>query len=304
MDGYVLGIDGGGTKTTVCAADLQGNILTVFKTGAININGESAENVRKNLHGIFSEASLKVGALSFIKSVCIGAAGISNADARLFLENTVRETGYAGKLIIAGDHQTALYGALGSPEGIILIAGTGSICYGRNNSGKEHRTGGYGYLIDDEGSGYAIGRDILKAMVRSHDGREDKTILTSMVFEQLGVSTIEEVIGFLYHKNTNKRDVAALAPILTRALAEGDEAAQKIALKCCDELVKLVSPVVERLGLEDCSLAMAGSILQKDEFIGKGFIDAIQQKHPRVVCVTPKNDAAYGAVLMALRNGL
>jgi len=300
MNGYVLGIDGGGTKTTVCAADMQGNILSVFKTGAINLNGESAENVKKNLHTVFNEASVKIGGLRYIRSVCIGAAGISNADARLFLENTVRDAGYTGKLIIAGDHQTALYGALGSPEGIILIAGTGSICYGRNISGKEHRSGGYGYLIDDEGSGYAIGRDILKAMVRSHDGREGKTVLTPMVFEQLGMSTIEEVIGFLYHKNTNKRDVAALAPILTRALEDGDEAARKIAQNCCDELVKLVSAVVKKLGLEDCFLAMAGSILQKDEFTRKGFVDAIQRKFPRVVCTHPKNDAAYGAILMAL----
>jgi len=302
MDGYVLGIDGGGTKTAVCAADLQGNILSVFKTGAINLNGESADNVKKNLHGIFREASLKIGDLQYIRSVCIGAAGISNADARLFLENTVRDAGYTGRLIIAGDHQTALFGALGNPVGIILIAGTGSICYGRNASGKEHRAGGYGYLIDDEGSGYAIGRDILKAMVRSHDGREEKTVLTQMVLEQLKVSTIEEVIGFLYHKNTNKRDIAALAPILARALEEGDEAARKIASKCCGELVKLVSPVAEKLGLEDCYLAMAGSILQKDAFIRKGFIDAIQRKFPGMVCTDPKNDASYGAVLMALRN--
>lgn len=302
MGGYVLGIDGGGTKTAVCAADLQGNTLEVFKTGAININGESAENVRRNLKLVFARAGENFGGLASCRAVCIGAAGISNAEARLLLENTVLEAGYTGRLLITGDHQTALYGALGIPAGIILIAGTGSICYGRNSSEEEHRTGGYGYLIDDEGSGYAIGRDILKAVVRAHDGREGKTILASMVFEQLKMSSIGEVIGFLYHKDTNKRDIAALAPILTKAFAEGDEAARQIAQKCCRELVKLMSPVVERLGLENCSLAMAGSILQKDEFIQRGFIEAVKIKYPGVACTTPRNDAAYGAVLMALEN--
>lgn len=300
MSGYVLGIDGGGTKTAVCAADLQGRVLLTFGTGAININGESVENVRANLRRIFSEAGTQFGGLESCKAVCIGAAGISNQKARHMLESTVRETGYAGKLLITGDHQTALYGALGIPTGIILIAGTGSICYGKNSAGEEHRTGGYGYLIDDEGSGYAIGRDILTAVVRAHDERGEKTLLTQKVFNQLGVSSIGEIIGFLYHKDTNKRDIAALAPILTQAYAEGDGVAGKIVRKCCRELVQLIGPVVERLGLDNCALAMAGSILQKDENIRTGFMAGVAAKYPAILCKTPENDASYGAVLMAL----
>jgi len=300
MDAYVLGIDGGGTKTTVCALDVGGNVRLVFEAGAINLNGESLENVRKNLMNIFIYASLYFGGLESCKSICIGAAGTSNSEAKLTIKNIVRESGYTGQLLITGDHQAALHGASGINVGIVLIAGTGSICYGRNSTGKEHRTGGYGYLIDDEGSGYAIGRDILKMVVRAHDGRREATLLTGMVFEQLGVASVEDVIVFLYSKNTNKRDIAALAPNLTKAYVEGDTAAREITEKCCLELVNLVHPVVERLELVDCTLAMAGSILQKDENISKGFTVHIGYIYPGIVCKISENDMSYGAALMAL----
>ena len=300
MNGYVLGIDGGGTKTVVTAADLNGSVLDSFCSGAININGESQDNVRNNLKYIFMNSGSRFGGMKACKSVCIGTAGVSNTEARLFIENTSREAGYSGPLHITGDHLAALYGALGRPAGIILIAGTGSICYGKNEAGEEHRTGGFGYLIDDEGSGYAIGRDILSAVVRAYDGRREKTLLTPLVLDQLGVSTIEEIISFLYDKDLNKRDIAALAPNLATAYTAGDRAACKIVEKCCDELFKLACPVVERLGLDSCELAMAGSILQKDDNICSGFTARIASRYPGIKCRFPGKDASYGAVLMAL----
>lgn len=302
MREYVLGVDGGGTKTNVSVADLSGTVFYTFTTGAININGESTENVRNNLRQIFVQEVSAFGGVQGCRSVCIGAAGISNVEAGIFLENTVREAGYTGKLHITGDYQTALYGALGSSNGILLIAGTGSICYGKNTAGEEHRTGGFGYLIDDEGSGYAIGRDILTAVVRAHDGREEKTLLTPMVFEQLGVKTMGEVISFVYHKNTNKRDIAALATHIAEVCAAGDNAACRIVEKCCDELAALVYPVVERLGLERGNLAMAGSILLKEDRIRNGVAARVASKYPGILCRTPDKDAAYGAVLIALED--
>lgn len=300
MSEYVIGIDGGGTKTTVCIADLHGNVLHSFEAGAINLNGESLQNVRSNLYRIFSQAAELMKGLQDCKSVCVGAAGICNIEVKVFIEKTIREAAYLGKLQITGDDETALYGAVGRPEGIIIIAGTGSICFGKNIAGEEYRTGGYGHLIDDEGSGYAIGRDILKAIVRAHDGREEETLLTQMVFNQLRVSTISQVISFLYNKDTNKRDIAALAPNLFAALAKGDLAAHKIVKMCCDELFILICPVIEHLRLQKSEIAMAGSILIKGDSVREGFISRTIEKYPEITCITPKRDAAYGAALIAL----
>lgn len=299
MINYMLGIDGGGTKTAVTVLGEDKQILHTFNTGAININGESEENVRKNIFEIINKSTSYFDEAAICQSICVGAAGISNIKAKQLIEETIKLTGYSGKLKITGDHETALFGAIGKPVGIILIAGTGSIAFGKNSLGEEHRTGGFGYLIDDEGSGYAIGRDILTVVVRAFDGREEETILTELVFEKLSVSSIGEIIKFLYNKDTNKRDVAALAPILANACQRGDKAAIRIANKCSTELLKLIVPVVEKLNLYDCDLAMAGSILQKVDNIRDEFISNVMSRFPNINCIFPKNDASYGAALMA-----
>jgi len=299
---YVIGVDGGGTKTAVKVADLNGKTICCFQTGAINLNGESEENVRSNLKDILKETVNLTGGLETCRTICIGAAGISNPKTETVLKDSMRGAGYTGSLIITGDHETALYGALGVPEGVILIAGTGSICFGKNSAGEKHRSGGFGYLIDDEGSGYAIGRDILTAVVHAYDGRGEKTILTQLVYEQFKVSSVSEIIGYIYRKDFNKRDIAALAPCITQAYLEGDSAAKAIISKCGNELLNLIQPVIEKLELTCCSLAMTGSVLTKNEYVRKSFVDQVSEKYPGIRCKLPDNDAAYGAVLMALEN--
>lgn len=300
MEGYVLGIDGGGTKTAVCAADMKGIVINELLTGPLNINGEPENNVRNNVMGIFQRA--QEVCQGGCNTVCLGAAGVVNPKARSFLEAVVRETGYSGKLIITDDFHTALYGALEKPQGIILISGTGSVCYGINSSGEDYRTGGCGYLIDDEGSGYAIGRDILTSVIRAQDGRDSETVLTGLVFDYLRISNIEGIIKYLYHDSFNKREVAALAPLLLKACEEGDNAALKIADRCSSMLTELVIPVAEKLLLMNSELAMAGGILLHYNIIQKGFIKRISNVYPEIKVRSPQHNAAYGAVLIALEN--
>ncbi|MDF2987245.1 MAG: ATPase [Eubacterium sp.] len=300
MGGFVIGLDGGGTKTEVVVCDLQGNVISEFRSGAININGENVTNVESNLRYIFEKIFSETGKSSECAYTCVGAAGISNALAKETLIAAIVSSGYSGRLIISGDHQTALYGALGKGVGIILIAGTGSICYGRNKHGSEHRTGGFGYLIDDEGSGYAIGRDMLSAIVRAYDGREKCTDLKDMVFSQLKINSVEELVSYIYSKETNKRDIAKLAPNLTHACKNGDSVARAISDKCSDELFKLVKPVVEKLELYNGEIALSGSILTKDQYIRNTMVEKVSLEFPCLKCVNPKDGAAYGAAMMAL----
>ncbi|MHB8066059.1 MAG: N-acetylglucosamine kinase [Ruminiclostridium sp.] len=300
MDKYVVGLDGGGTKTEVIVSDLNGKVLSEFKSGAINISGESVKNVEQNLLNIFDTIACRIGSFDNCIYICIGAAGISNPSAKATLRKAVVNSGYAGRLFMTGDHETALYGALGRADGIILIAGTGSICYAKNKQGLEKRTGGFGYLIDDGGSGYAIGRDILSAIVRAEDGRGKETMLKEMVFTQLNIMTIEELIGFIYDKATNKRDIAKIAPNLTIACNAGDSAALEIAVKCSCELMKLVMPIADKLDLYEGEIAFAGSILQKDEYIRNLFVKRLRKTYPKMKWTYPQNGAAYGAALMAI----
>ncbi|MDR6553324.1 BadF/BadG/BcrA/BcrD ATPase family protein [Paenibacillus qinlingensis] len=300
MKKFAVGLDGGGTKTAVKIVDEKGHVVHTFTSGAINYNGQDEASVAASLEEIFRTIADVCGGLSHCAQVCIGAAGVSNPTVITRLEASVRACGYEGGLFITGDQQTALSGAHQSEIGMILIAGTGSICYGQNELGETHRTGGFGYLIDDEGSGYSIGRDLLSAVVRAHDGRLPETVIANKVYEQLGMTSIQEIIRFVYDKQTNKQDIAALAPILTEACELGDGAAWKIVEKSAHSLFELVVPLVEKLSMHEGSLAMAGSVLLKNSFVQSAFMDLLKAHYPAMTCITPKSDAASGAALMAL----
>lgn len=297
---YVAGMDGGGTKTAVTIADETGRIVHTFRSGALNFNGQDEESIARSLQDIFAEIVSVCGSIECCGQVCIGTAGVSNPTVKSKLETLARSCGYQGGLLITGDQETALWGAHGRPYGIILIAGTGSICYGRNESGLTHRAGGFGHLIDDEGSGYSIGRDLISTLVRAQDGRLPETPITQMVYDKLGVSSVQEIIRFVYDKRTNKKDIAALAPILSEACLQGDGAALHIAIRSAHSLLELAVPVVERLSMQQGSLAMDGSVLLHNTYVQRTFVDMLQQRYPMLNCITPKNDASAGAVLMAL----
>ncbi|MCR8657212.1 N-acetylglucosamine kinase [Paenibacillus endoradicis] len=297
---YIVGIDGGGTKTAVTIAHDAGEIALSFTVGPININGGDRDHITASFVEMFEQMINFCGSLENIAHICIGAAGISNPLVKSFLEQNVRDNGFSGQLTITGDQETALYGAQNAMQGIILIAGTGSICFGVNEQGEQHRTGGFGYLIDDEGSGYSIGRDLLSTLVQAEDGRISGTIIPSLVYEQLGLRTVQEIVGFVYDKQTTKKEIANLAPLLTLACEQGDQHALALADRCADSLFELIIPVITQLALSDTPIAIAGSVLHKSSFVREALRRKLVERYPSANLILPIKDAAYGAVLMAM----
>lgn len=299
MQEYIIGMDGGGTKTEIHVAGMEGAILHTIQAGAINCNGETEENVIRNIVDALAKIQELAGSLDACRAICIGAAGISNPHVEKVLRYALQQAGYKGQALIVGDHQTAMAGALGKTTGVILISGTGSICYGRNDKGEEHRTGGFGHLIDDEGSGYYIGKEILRAVVRAYDGRDEQTALTELVFQRLEITDIHELISFIYDANRNKRDFAALADLLPQARAVQDDVAQSIVESCASALEGLIIPVVGKLGLDRDILALSGGILQKDFAIRTSLTKKMHLRYPHLQCILPTRNAAWGAVLLS-----
>lgn len=296
--GYIVGIDGGGTKTAIAIAHERSDDVFTFTVGPINYNGGDAGAIAASFAEIFKQVRRHCGELAEVAHICIGAAGISNPLVPRFLEQHVRNHGYQGRLTITGDQETALYGAHNDTKGIILIAGTGSICFGVNAKGARHRTGGYGHLIDDEGSGYSIGRHLLSLLVQAEDGRVKDTIVPAMVYEQLGLTSVQEVVGLVYDMHTTKKDIAQLAPILTLACEKGDAHALRLAEQSGAKLCELVLPVIERLDLTDSPIAIAGSVLHKSQYVREALARRLALVRPQHRLIFPIKDAAYGAVLL------
>lgn len=297
---YAAGLDGGGTKTAVAVIDESGRVVHTFTSGGINYNGQDEISIRQTLQEIMSELAEACSGLDRCLQVGVGAAGISNPAAADRIASAIRACGYRGGLTIVGDYETALYGALEQDTGMILIAGTGSICYGKNASGQAHRSGGFGHLIDDEGSGYSIGRDLLAAVVRSHDGRAPATAISGLVYERLGMESVQQIVGYVYDRNRHKKDIAALAPILSEACALGDETALRIADRCAESLCELAATVAEKLSLQQGTLAMTGSVLLKNDEVRNAFLSKLKQRFPLMDCIPAKHDPSVGAALLAL----
>ncbi len=294
---YFCGWDGGGTKTEVCVLNENGSAAS-RAFGPLNINGASRETVEKTVRDAALYMGSQPGGLDAFGMLVIGMAGVSNRDAAQMVERAVRKAGYAGPLRLKGDQEIALAGAVQGP-GAVLIAGTGAICYGRDPGGNSFRVGGYGYLIDDGGSGYAIGRDILKAAVRAEDGRGEDTCLKQMVFDALQVNDIGGVITWLYAPGTGKKEIAALAPLLLPALEAEDEAAERIAGKAAEDLSELVITGFRKSGMADGEAALTGSILNLFSPIRTLTAALIRAALPKVSIIDPRFSPARGAAMMA-----
>lgn len=297
---FVAGFDGGGTKTIVSVLTVDGEKKSSASFGAMNLNGTKSEEVEQTIKESFQWLSITFGGFDNFAAVCIGSAGISNPKAVILLQRAVRASGYKGKLLLLGDHEIAFSGALSGRDGAVLIAGTGSICVGRVGE-RYARAGGYGHLIDDEGSGYAIGRDILSSVVRSFDARGVCTSLTEAVCRQLKVGEVSSLIQFVYDKNTTKKEIAALAVLLNEALEKRDKEAIKIANKASKGLFELVSGVVNSLNITKGDIAFMGSILKYYQYISYDLTKRLKISFPKLRVIQPEQDAAYGAALYALK---
>lgn len=289
---FAAGIDGGGTKTAVQLRDLNGNVLCCKTFGAFNLN--SIGEVR--FTALLDEITAWLREQGECVSICIGGAGISNPGVqRLVAEAMNRAEISLWQLV--GDQEIALWGALEGKSGCALIAGTGSICFGRNEAGDTARSGGWGHLIDDKGSGYALGRDALEILVRSWDGRQEPTILTKLL-EEAGLNTREAFVAQVY--GGDKSQVAAYAPMVEQAAELGDETARDVLRRNAGELGLLVKAVTRALNMETGEAALLGGLLTNDTILRRETITWLKKELPQITPVNAKQDAASGAAMMAL----
>lgn len=300
-----MGLSCADSVTTVNIATVGGVVLQSFTVGAINFFFANEKEVQHNLAEAFVTAQMAGYPVRSCKQVCAGVAGLQSTTPAMptklepALRDVMRRCGYSGDALLCGDEQIALAGALSGKRGAILLAGDASACYGQNTAGKTHRTGGLGQLADDDGSAYAIGREILRAAARASDGRAPATHLTVHVYRKFGLAGPGDLARVLRSGLPTSEDICALADCLVQACQARDKAALAIVDKAVEQLVTLVTPVVNRLSLQKGTLAVAGRVLLSDAFVGIGFKKKMDEQYPDLQVVPPRSDGAAGAVLLA-----
>jgi N-acetylmuramic acid 6-phosphate etherase len=297
----LLGIDGGGTKTTALLAEADGRVLGRGVTGSSNYHAVGADTARDSVRAAvqtaFGEARRTPLAL---EAVCLGLAGAGRApDRALFGDWAVREWPNAKRLIV-NDAELVL--AAGTPGGwgLALICGTGSIAFGKTSQGRTVRAGGWGYLLGDEGGGYAIGLAALHAIVRAHDGRAPVTALTPAVLALWRLATPTDLIAHVYQPRIPHVEIAELAPLVEQAAAEGDEAATEILQTAGNEMAELVQAAANRLGFgEPTPCALAGGVILNGQLTRRFFQTAADRQNLRLEPITAVPEPAQGALALA-----
>ena len=288
---FAAGVDGGGTRTTVECRTMEGAALCREVFGPFNLNSVGEERFT----ALLEEIAAFLGKTGECAALCIGAAGVSNPRVR---ELTAQVMDGVCPWRLAGDHEIALHGAHSGGPGLALIAGTGSICCGKNDRGEAVRAGGWGHLIDDGGSGYALGRDLLSAVVRQWDGRGEETALTRLLLARLEIETPQELVAYVY--GGDKSRVASLAPLAGQAAAQGDRTALDIYARNGAELGELVLAAAKRLGMETGEVALLGGLLTGDGRLREALTAWLAERAPGLRCIEPRQDAAAGAAMLAL----
>lgn len=300
---YVIGIDGGGTKTLLKIADMKGKILLTAEGGASNINSVEKSKVEETINILLNDSVKKIKEVPENCSViCIGSAGVDRPQDKKIMEDIVKKAGFNGFCIATNDAETALYGAVGAEEGLMVISGTGAICYGKNRDGKITRCDGWGHIIGDEGSGFYIGRKALEYVMKSYDGRIKETKLTKAVLSELKLQDPEELINYVYRSGIGKKEIASISRIVGEVQEMDDWAAEEILEDAAEKLFNSASTVMVKLGLQckNVSIAVNGSVITKNKKFYNEFCKLVRNFNNKADIIPMKNDAASGAILMAL----
>jgi N-acetylglucosamine kinase-like BadF-type ATPase len=210
----------------------------------------------------------------------------------------------ACKIGVHHDLSIALAGGLLGQPGIVLIAGTGSSCYGQDGDGKTWQAGGWGPTIDDLGSGHWFGLQAMTAVVREHDRRQKPTILSARVLEALDLTDLPQIMRRVEIEGITRNEIALLAPLVTEAAESGDEVAQMILAEGVQELALLVATVCRELKLveflETVPVAVTGGLTKAGPVFFDALRSAVRQNCSACELVQPKCQPVFGALLKAL----
>lgn len=299
---YVIGIDGGGTKTALKITDVSGVLIAEAFGGPSNINSSTVDQVQSMFNDLIHQGLKKKNLLpEDCLAVCIGTAGADREEDKAIIEKMIKSTGISGKIIVVNDAEIALTGGIEKNEGIILISGTGSICFGKTEDGRRFRAGGWGHIIGDEGSGYDIGIRALKAAVKSYDGRGPKTVLEDLVVKHYKLKAPEDLIGYVYRSGAGKKEIASLTRVVNEAFLNGDQVSAEIISEASYELFICVKAVIQKLGFSDkhVFLTTAGGTINNVKQLHDEFARILNENYPEIQIISMKNDSASGAALIA-----
>jgi len=299
---YLIVFDCGATKTECALTDINGKILYTTMGGAANFLVTGTDGTTRIILSLLNDCIRKFNIdFSEIEKILIGAAGAGRKKDAEKLECSLLEIFSVDginikSLTVVGDAQIALHGAFPNEAGCILIAGTGSIIYGKDEKGNIYRSGGFGRLLGDEGGGFSIGRKGLQAAAKYFDGRGVKTLIVTLIEEKYSIRTADELIAKVYKENF---DIASVAEVVIIAAKNEDQIAHHILLEESEELIHHISTMMKKMNKIDLRVSFTGSLISNNNIYSDMLRGKINTSLPLVKIVAPKYSPIEGAILIA-----
>jgi len=299
---YYLGIDAGGSQTTCAIGD--GRVALGRSNGAAcKLSKVGDERARDVLRALVQECCKTAGMkTSDIEHTCLGVAGISGQKVIESMRSILSDV-VSGEIKVVGDMVIALEAAFAGEPGVVVIAGTGSIAFGRNQRGDTARAGGWGPMISDEGSGEWIGRQAIAQAMRSYD-EGASTRLIAEVLEIWRVATRDEIAA---RANASPPpDFAQLFPAVLQSASDHDSLAKEILTGAGMELARLARIVLRKLWLGPAvvNVRVSGGVISNSQLIRDAFQNTLRSERPDVIVSFEPVDPVLGALAMARKAGL
>lgn len=295
---YFLGFDGGGTRLRGCLIDESGNVLAVASHPPASFPklkekiGEPVAVLANELKKNADLSNATIAAAGFCST------GVGRPAEREIAQRALREKNIAATIMAESDFMAAHAGAFGGGPGIIVNAGTGVFGFGRTARGENIRVGGWGYLLGDEGSGFAIAQAALIAALQDWDGRGPKTALRPIFEQHFNVTSIELIISQIYSSDFDRGKFAELAPLVFEAADNHDAVAHEIVFRAGRELGLLVRAAQNRGQWHfPIPLVLIGNLFHRRDVLLPGFWEVLDSERFRLI--TPRFEPVIGAALLA-----
>jgi len=308
---YILGVDGGATKTFVQITDISGKVISESKYSSSNFKSVGIESARENIGKAILKAieSIKHSNKFTFKYACLGLAGNDSAMdddtyRKIIFDSDIKDYIDPARTLICNDTRVGLAAGSNSKNRIIIICGTGSSCFGINEEGKEAKANGWDYILGDEGSGYDIGLKALRACIRAYDGRGEKTLLSRIIIEDLKIKNIPDLVDWTYSSTFFKNKIATLARTVCATAEKGDKISAKILEEAALEAVNSITVVAHKLNLVDkeFDLVFVGKVFKCEKYFKSIIIEKIKDKFKKVNFIPLTEKPVQGAIKLALQN--
>ncbi|MDT5269130.1 MAG: hypothetical protein QOH49_1316 [Acidobacteriota bacterium] len=297
----VLGVDGGGSKTRAVVADGAGEVLGEGLAGPSNPLRVGVDEAAGAIRDAADRACAAAGVRRVeIDAAEVGLAGVKRADIRERMRVALAELGVKTVEVVT-DADIALYGATEGKPGLVIIAGTGSICCGVNARGRRACAGGWGPVVGDEGSGSWIARRALQAVARATDGRGRKTSLVEAACDYFNVAAADDLSTAIYAQNMTNKRIAGFGGRVVRAAKRRDAVAREIVEEAGRELALSAAAVVRKLKMERerFQVAYVGGVFAAGRLILDSLSEELARVAPRAFIAPPVLAPAEAAARMA-----